>query len=148
MRNVLEYWAAAAGLAEEGDQDTALELIEELNRLQRSAREKILVVSNDKAITRDVAMHLVNLAKRLSSEILFVSSSSHSRDASALPESVQRLRELAGAECMVAYLPAKGWLQDAVKLTVNTIHNVEFAVLIGRENQRLRRLLRIPIFSA
>lgn len=147
MIKTLEYLGAAVGLAEGGDREGALQLLKELDELKKSKKAKILVVSDHDSITNDVALHLTSLAKRLSSDVVFVSSSAKPGGEQACPEGLRHLSKMLEGKSDLACIPAAGCLEQMLKRIMNTIQRVEFAVLIGKESQHLRSSLRIPAFS-
>jgi len=147
MRRKLEYWAAAAALAEEGAFDEARALLRELGQLEKSRRAKILVVADDNAVNREVSLSLAGLAQRLSSELLFVSSSAESLASGRLPEGVAALRKMLSRGLRLVYVPAAGHVEEVVRLALGRVHRVEFAVLLGQENKPLAQTLAMPVFS-
>lgn len=146
MLRKLETWAAASGLAQEGDQQTALALLSEMKTMD-DGKSKILVIGSDDSITSEIALHLSNLARRLSSELVFISSNSIWKEKIGLPEGLLKLKELMGSDGKLTYVPAQGHVEQTVRYVEQKARRLEFAVLIGHGNRALCKLLKQPVFS-
>ena len=146
MRKTLEYLAAAAGMAEGGDRETALQLMAELKRLKKSSKARILVVGEDSVLSGEAAMHLGNLARRLSSEVLYLPMNTRQKDPKAETEGFRTLKKGVGEDVRLVQLPAFDSVEQYLRDIVNAIH-VEFAVLVGRKVRKMRRHLHVPVFT-
>ncbi len=145
MGNRHEEWVAP--LSKPIDPNAAQELTQRLNTMKESRKPKILVVGDDELLSEDVAYHLSVLAKRLSSEMLFLSSSITPSDEVTPPAIIALLQEWMGTRRHLAWVPAKGILEHALWYVTHHIHRVDFAVLVGENNQLLKKHLRMPVFS-
>jgi hypothetical protein len=147
MLRKLEDWAAAAGLAEEGGHGAAREILRELRLMEQSRQAKIVVVAEDRDLTLDVCVHLGDLARRLRSELLYVSSGADAEETKGdLRQRVLR-SELAARGVRMAWVPARGRVEKVLGHLIGSIPRVEFAVLVGSANRALRSQLGIPVFS-
>ncbi|MFW5733553.1 MAG: hypothetical protein ACOCWR_00675 [Oceanidesulfovibrio sp.] len=147
MRRILENWAAAAGLAEEGSRDGALEILRELERLEQSPKAKIIVVADDDALTTDHVTYLAGLAQRLGCEILYLSSNRRFKADHELPERIEALRSRLSRGIRLVYIPASGCLERMLHTAQTRVHRIQFAVLVGQTNKRLQKHLNVPLFS-
>lgn len=147
MRRILENWAAAVGLAEEGCHEEAREILRELEQLEKSTKAKIIVVADDDALTTDHATYLAGLTKRLGCEILYIASNRHFRTNCELPKPVADLRGMISRTARFVYIPAAGHLERVLHTAQARVHRIQFAVLIGSKNKRLQKHCIVPMFS-
>ena len=95
MIKKLETMAAAIGLAEGGDHDSALELLAELGTRYQGNRRKILTVAKDAPITAEPLEYAMGLASRLHYDTLFLNILSKRKAARELAaEHRQRFQDL------------------------------------------------------
>jgi len=147
MKRKLEILAAASGMAEGGDRESALVLLDELHKIKESGKPKFVVIGSDGSITDDVALHLSNLAKRLSSEIVIIADSPAPVSEDELPDGIRKLKEFLGHENRLTYLPALGQMETTVNNVIKMVRRVEFAIVVGDGGRKLWRMLKMPVFS-
>ncbi|WP_027185498.1 hypothetical protein [Desulfovibrio inopinatus] len=136
-----------ATLAEKDDPESTSAMMRMLIEMEESRKPKILVVADDMSIPEDAAYHLCVLAKRLSSEMLFLSSSIAPGENAAHPPIIDQIREWMGTRRHLTWVPAMGKLDQALWYVTHRIHRVDFAVLVGEENQCLKKNLLMPVFN-
>lgn len=118
-----------------------------LREMEQNREPKILVVADDTIISEDVAYHLCILTKRLSSEMLFLSTRIAFEEKMLPPAMITQMKEWMGANSHLCWVPAGGYMQETLSFVTQRIHRVDFAVLVGEENQMLAKDLQMPIFQ-
>lgn len=111
MIKKFETLAAAAGLAEGGDHQTALELLSELDAGLKSGRPRILTVAKDHPLRPDPIAYALGLADRMHYEALFLDIFTRQpsrRESSRLRDDFQTIVKKVGATLWQGAGPAFG----------------------------------------
>ena len=131
MIKKLEILAAAAGLAEGGDHQSALELMSELKAGLPANRRRILVVSKNAPLTQGPIFHGVGLAARLRVDLLFLGLFSRDQASAEVAETWRK-----GFQAMFEDVAARVWPG------ANPPWTHRHAVLYGETNPLLREACR------
>ncbi len=151
MRQMLENYAAAAALAEEGLWEDAEELISSIRSFGDSSNTKVLVVTDSTNVSDTLLHSAAILAKRLVSDVLVLLEAKREGDEAVakVRKQVEQCMSSHGLEAKVLCLAVKGDALLAAEKCSSFIRGLALAV--APENRSIRAKMKrmspaFPVF--